>query len=179
MSPPRNPCASSKSGQRLPAWAAALALALTASAGGTALAQRKPPEPARKEDPAAEPKIEIEGKGAILQGLDKVTARVSLFEADIGKMIAFGSLQITVRRCQRSRPDQKLERAAFLEIDDIDPATKQKKRVFSGWFFNVQGYLYEKRNKRKRVFSGWMFSSNPALSALEHGVYDVWVKDCK
>ena len=28
------------------------------------------------------------------------------------------------------------------------------------------------------VFSGWMFASSPALSALEHPVYDVWVVDC-
>jgi hypothetical protein len=99
----------------------------------------------------------VEGKGAVLQGLDKVTARISTLEADIGKTVTFGSLAITVRRCQRSRPDQKLERAAFLEIDNTDPSTKEK----------------------KRIFSGWMFSSNPAISALEHPVYDVWVKDCK
>ena len=29
------------------------------------------------------------------------------------------------------------------------------------------------------VFAGWMFASSPALSALEHPVYDVWVVDCK
>ncbi len=29
------------------------------------------------------------------------------------------------------------------------------------------------------VFSGWMFASTPALSALEHPIYDVWVLDCK
>jgi hypothetical protein len=132
-------------------------LVAAAVAAAPALAQRKP-EPPKKEQPAVEqPKTEIEGKGAILQGLDKVTARISTFEADIGKMVKFGSLEITVRRCQRSRPDRKLERAAFLEIDNIDPTTKEK----------------------KRVFSGWMFASNPALSALEHAVYDVWVKDCK
>ncbi|MBL8664265.1 MAG: DUF2155 domain-containing protein [Candidatus Odyssella sp.] len=122
-----------------------------------ALAQRKPPEPAKKEEPAPEPKVEVEGKGAILQGLDKVTARISTLEANVGQTVTFGSLSITVRRCQRSRPDQKLERAAFLEIDNADPATKQK----------------------KRVFNGWMFMSNPAISALEHPVYDVWVKDCR
>ncbi|MFO0989273.1 MAG: DUF2155 domain-containing protein [Alphaproteobacteria bacterium] len=122
-----------------------------------ALAQRKPPEPAKKEEPAPEPKVEVEGKGAILQGLDKVTARISTLEANVGQTVTFGTLSITVRRCQRSRPDQKLERAAFVEIDSTDPATKQK----------------------KRVFSGWMFMSNPAISALEHPVYDVWVKDCR
>ena len=139
---------------------AALAAGLTAAIGAApGWAQRKPPEPAKKEEPAAaeQPKAEIEGKGAILQGLDKVTARISTLDAEVNKPIAFGTLEITVRRCQRSRPDQKLERAAFLEIDYTDPATKQK----------------------RRVFSGWMFASNPALSALEHPVYDVWVKDCK
>ena len=134
------------------------ALALAALAAAPAWAQRKPPEPPKKEEPvAAEPKVEVEGKGAILQGLDKVTARVSTVEAEVGKTVPFGSLLITVRRCQRSRPDQKLERAAFLEVENIDPTTKE----------------------RKRIFSGWMFSSNPAISALEHPVYDVWVKDCK
>jgi hypothetical protein len=31
----------------------------------------------------------------------------------------------------------------------------------------------------KRLFSGWMFASSPALSALEHPVYDVWAVDCR
>jgi hypothetical protein len=134
-----------------------LALTVLALAAMPAAAQRKPPEPRKEEPAAAEPRVEIEGKGAVLQGLDKVTARITTLEADLGKTVTFGSLEITVRRCQRSRPDQKLERAAFLEIVDIDPTTK----------------------KRVLKFSGWMFASNPALSALEHPVYDVWVKDCK
>ncbi|WP_425407832.1 DUF2155 domain-containing protein [Hyphococcus sp.] len=29
------------------------------------------------------------------------------------------------------------------------------------------------------IFRGWMFASSPALNALEHSVYDVWVIDCK
>ena len=28
------------------------------------------------------------------------------------------------------------------------------------------------------LFSGWMFASSPAVSALEHPVYDIWVIDC-
>ena len=145
---------------RFAAMQVALAVAAVAAAAvlaAPASAQRKPPEPVKKEVPAPEPKTEVEGKGAILQGLDKVTARISTLDVEVGKTVPFGSLLITVRRCQRSRPDQKLERAVFLEIDNIDPGTKQK----------------------KRVFSGWMFMSNPAISALEHPVYDVWVKDCK
>tara|TARA_R110000787_G_scaffold186397_1_gene297933 strand:- start:23707 stop:23958 length:252 start_codon:yes stop_codon:yes gene_type:complete len=30
-----------------------------------------------------------------------------------------------------------------------------------------------------RTFTGWMFASSPALNALEHPVYDVWVLDYK
>lgn len=29
------------------------------------------------------------------------------------------------------------------------------------------------------IFRGWMFASSPALNALEHPVYDVWVISCK
>lgn len=29
------------------------------------------------------------------------------------------------------------------------------------------------------IFRGWMFASAPALNALEHPVYDVWVIDCR
>ena len=29
------------------------------------------------------------------------------------------------------------------------------------------------------IFSGWMFASSPALSALDHPVYDIWVLECK
>ena len=29
------------------------------------------------------------------------------------------------------------------------------------------------------LFSGWMYASSPAVSAMEHPVYDVWVIDCK
>jgi len=28
------------------------------------------------------------------------------------------------------------------------------------------------------AFSGWMFSSSPAVSAMDHAVYDVWVLEC-
>lgn len=29
-----------------------------------------------------------------------------------------------------------------------------------------------------RVFSGWLFRESPSLNAVEHPIYDVWVKDC-
>jgi hypothetical protein len=93
---------------------------------------------------------------AVLQGLDKVTARISTIDAPIDSSVRFGSLEITARACQKRPPEETPESAAFLEIRDIKPG-----------------------EAAVTVFSGWMFASSPALSALEHPVYDVWVIDCK
>ena len=93
--------------------------------------------------------------GGVLQGLDKVTARISEFEAPAGVMVPFGSLRITVRDCHKRPPEETPESAAFVVIDDIGAD-----------------------DRAVRYFSGWMFASSPALSALEHPVYDVWVVDC-
>jgi len=93
---------------------------------------------------------------ALLQGLDKITARVSKFEAPVGAPVQFGTLAIHVRDCEKSPPEDTPESAAFVEIDEIRPG-----------------------EIRNRVFSGWMFASSPALSALEHPVYDVTLLDCK
>jgi hypothetical protein len=93
---------------------------------------------------------------ALLQGLDKITARVSKFEAPVGSPVRFGTLSIRVRDCEKAPPEDPPESAAFLEIDELRPG-----------------------EDRVRVFSGWMFASSPALSALEHPVYDVNVLDCR
>jgi hypothetical protein len=94
---------------------------------------------------------------ALLQGLDKITARVSKFEVPVGAPARFGTLSIRVRDCEKNPPEEAPESAAFIEIDEMRPG----------------------EDKAKRVFSGWMFASSPALSALEHPVYDVNLLDCK
>jgi hypothetical protein len=95
----------------------------------------------------------------VLQGLDKTTARITTIEAPLDRSVRFGSLVITVRACVKRPPEEPPETAAFLEIDD----------VHSG----------EGSVSANRIFSGWMFKSSPALSALEHAVYDIGVLDCK
>ncbi len=93
---------------------------------------------------------------ALLQGLDKVTARISTIEAPVGDVVRFGTLEIIARVCDKRPPEEPPESAAFLDIWEVrrgEPPTS--------------------------VFRGWMFASSPALSALEHPVYDVWVLDCR
>lgn len=97
---------------------------------------------------------------AVLQGLDKTTARISKFNAPVGKSVRFGTLVITVRACVKHAPEEEPESAAFLQIDEVRPGDRTS--VIS-----------------ERVFSGWMFASSPALSALENPIYDVGVLDCK
>ena len=99
----------------------------------------------------------IEHGTAVLQGLDKVTARIDVFEARIGEEIRFGSLAIRAHACYETPPTEPPESAAFLEIDDLGPTTAT----------------------RETTFTGWMFASSPGISALEHPVYDVWVIDCR
>ena len=55
-------------------------------------------------EPEAEPSWLIH-ETAVLQGLDKVTARISTIEAPIDRPVRFGTLEIVVRTCQ-NRPNR-------------------------------------------------------------------------
>lgn len=91
----------------------------------------------------------------MLQGLDKVTARISTIRAPLNEPVRFGTLLITARTCNKRPPEEPPETAAFLEIYDL--------RQGAG---------------PQLVYSGWMFASSPALAAMEHAVYDISVIDC-
>ena len=97
----------------------------------------------------------IEGNKLVIQGLDKITARIQTFEVDVGKTHKFGVLDIFVERCVFSKPIFKPESLAFIKIKDNSDRLSEVK------------------------FSGWMFASSPALNALENPVYDVSILDCK
>ena len=51
---------------------------------------------------------------AVLQGLDKVTARISTFEAPLDQTVTFGTLEITARTCQETPPEEPPESAAYV-----------------------------------------------------------------
>lgn len=90
------------------------------------------------------------------QVLNKSTARTETFTAKAGETVEYGSLFIKIQSCRKSEPLDKPENAAFLQIWEV-PIGKDK----SEW-----------------AFSGWMFSSSPAVSAMDHAIYDVWVLEC-
>lgn len=98
----------------------------------------------------------IDKNAAELQGLDKITARTWSFAAPVGTPVRFGTLEITVWACKKRPPEEPPESAAFMTIVDHRPDQQP-----------VQ------------IFRGWMFASQPALSPLEHPVYDIVVLDCE
>ena len=89
-------------------------------------------------------------------GIDKITGRIITFDVYINETVQFGALQVTPRVCY-SRPEaEQPQTDSFVEVDEI---TLDR--------------------KIRRIFTGWMFAESPGLNAVEHAVYDVWLKGCK
>ncbi|MCF4099849.1 DUF2155 domain-containing protein [Maritalea sp. P4.10X] len=91
-----------------------------------------------------------------LAGLDKVTGRIITFDVYIDETVQFGALQITPRACYSRPPNETQRTSVFLEVDQV--SLKQSVT---------------------RIFTGWMFADSPALNAVDHSVYDIWLVDCK
>ena len=103
-----------------------------------------------------DPQAPLRPTGATLQALEKITGRVRAIAAPFGVPVTFGALEITVRDC-RIRPARDVpDSGAFLEVNERRPG----------------------ETALARVFTGWMFAASPAVSALEHPVYDVWLLSC-
>jgi len=93
---------------------------------------------------------------AVLRGLDKITGKITTIVTPVGETVRFGSLAIIVRTCRTRPPEETPESAAFLDVTDLKP-----------------------NQPPADVFRGWMFASSPAVSAMDHPVYDIWVMGCR
>ncbi len=89
-------------------------------------------------------------------GMDKITGRIITFDVYVDETVQFGALQVTPRVCYSSPDSDEPRTDSFVEVDEI---TLDR--------------------KIRRIFSGWMFAESPGLNAVEHPVYDVWLKGCK
>ena len=88
-----------------------------------------------------------------LRGLDTLNGTVRDIELRVGETARFGNLEITADTCRVPENAPGADAYVFLRIRDV-------------------------REDAPR-FSGWMFASSPALSALDHPRYDVWVLGCR
>ena len=121
---------------------------------GVAAAQELLPDATPDDQiPQAEPARGLaDGTGAMLRGLDKVAGTTSDIEMKVGQSVKFGFISITLRECRYPVDDPSSDAYAFLTITEAA--------------------------KPQPDFSGWMIASSPALSALDHPRYDVWVVRC-
>jgi hypothetical protein len=95
----------------------------------------------------------IQAGSVLLRGLDTLNGTAQDIPAAVGEPVRYGHLEIIVDTCRVPEADPAGDAYAFLRIRDI-------------------------REEDLR-FSGWMLASSPALSALDHPRYDVWVQSCK
>lgn len=92
------------------------------------------------------------GSGAVLRTLDRITGLTQDYEMRSGSSVEQGYLQVTVNECRY--PVRAINRDAFAKV------------------------IVEDKRLDEPAFEGWMIASSPALSALEHPRYDVWVLKC-
>ncbi len=102
------------------------------------------------------PTQKIVNPKAVFSGLDKITGRITTFDAAIGETVQFGALQVTTRACYTRPPTETPLTDGFVEVDEV----------------TLQGEV-------RRIFTGWMFAASPGLHGVEHAIYDVWLTDCK
>lgn len=95
------------------------------------------------------------GSGAILRGLDKVNGEVADLEMVSGQEAMLGNLLLRLEECRYPEGNPAGDAYAFVEVRDVNAGTSPP------------------------VFEGWMVASSPALNALDHARYDVWVLRCK
>ncbi|WP_128253941.1 DUF2155 domain-containing protein [Falsirhodobacter deserti] len=90
--------------------------------------------------------------GGTVRWLDKVTGATSDLSLADGESVTEGFLTIQMDECRYPASDPTSDAYAHLTITDTRVGPP--------------------------VFEGWMIASSPALSALDHPRYDVWVLDC-
>lgn len=93
-----------------------------------------------------------ESEGAQLRFLDKLTSETGDVTLSKGQSAKFGRLVVRLDSCRYPTGNPASDSEAHLTI--LEETTEAA------------------------LFSGWMLASSPALSALDHPRYDVWVLSC-
>lgn len=91
-------------------------------------------------------------EGASLRFLDKLTSETGDVTLSRGQAAKFGRLVVRLDECRYPAANPSSDSEAHLTI--VEETTQAQ------------------------LFGGWMLASSPALSALDHPRYDVWVLSC-
>jgi hypothetical protein len=93
-----------------------------------------------------------ESDGAQLRFLDKLTSETGDVTLGKGQSAKFGRLMVELDSCRYPTGNPASDAEAHLSVTEESTGSK--------------------------LFDGWMLASSPALSALDHPRYDVWVLSC-
>ncbi len=93
-----------------------------------------------------------EAEGGSLRFLDKLTSETGDVTLNRGQSAKFGRLMVRLDSCRYPADDPASDSEAYLTVVE-----------------EASGIA---------LFGGWMLASSPALSALDHPRYDVWVLSC-
>lgn len=94
-----------------------------------------------------------QGSGVHLRALDRLSGYLTELDVPIGGTVEYADrLDVSVVECRYPADNPTGDAYAYLLIRDIVADTQ--------------------------VFEGWMIASSPALNALDHPRYDVWVLRC-
>lgn len=93
------------------------------------------------------------GTVVTLRALDKVSGVLADLEVPVGANTSYQRLTVEVLACRFPTDNPASDAFAFLRLTDSTRA--------------------------ESLFQGWMIASSPALNALDHPRYDIWVLGCR
>lgn len=91
-----------------------------------------------------------EARGGVLRTLDRMSGEVIDVEMAVGQTMGYGPLQVTLHECRFPTSNPAGDAYALIRVTEAGTD----------------------------LFAGWMVASSPALNALEHRRYDVWLLSC-
>ena len=102
----------------------------------------------------AQSNVETElGEIVSLRALDTITGVAKDLELKVGDTLEYERLIIHLQECRYPIVNKSADAFAYLVIRDVRESVPH--------------------------FEGWMIASSPALSALDHPRYDVWLLSCR
>ncbi|MGY6634306.1 MAG: DUF2155 domain-containing protein [Alkalilacustris sp.] len=90
--------------------------------------------------------------GAMFRGLDKVAGAARDLPVSVGDSVTFGRLTLTLLECRYPVGNPAADGFAYVLIHDARQSAP--------------------------VFRGWMIASSPALHAVDHPRFDIWLIRC-
>jgi hypothetical protein len=117
---------------------------------------------------------ETRGSVVTVAVMDRQAATVRRINIPVRSSTTVGPLSIKATACFKSAPEDPIEAWAYLEVLDQGRAAPPRLAVLPQ---RDRAKLREARGPRL-LRRGWMIASSPAVTPVDHPIYDVWVEDC-